>query len=137
MWWNTRFVSWVGVGATDISGSCVIVFCHCGPKCLSIDNYQKLKEKYMIILFLYRDTHILAYPHKVTRNFPPDGAVGKVCSDSHEAEKHCLQTRKKGELTPPAGCTDRAKKVKAKVILGVYFRFLSMYTSCRILKPEA
>lgn len=54
----------------------------------------------------------MAYPHEVTHNFPPDDAVGKVCSDSHDPEKHCLQTTQKGEceLTPPAGCTDRAKK---------------------------
>lgn len=58
----------------------------------------------------------MAYPHEVTHNFPPDDAVGKVCSDSHDPEKHCLQTTQKGEceLTPPAGCTDRAKKSKNK-----------------------
>lgn len=80
----------------------------------------------------------MAYPHEVTHNFPPDDAVGKVCSDSHDPEKHCLQTTGKVNvnLHHLLAAQTEQKRVKTKVILAVYFRFLT-YTGCSIMKAEA
>lgn len=57
----------------------------------------------------------MAYPHEVTHNFPPDDAVGKVCSDSHDWEALSAKLHRKVNVNlHHLLAADRAKKSKNK-----------------------